>query len=446
MSEPHELAGSPRQPLGALEAEAIATLGYIYGYPLVLMDATRATMTSTTPVNRFDHKPAFPDETFRDVVSPNVDTLYSQAWLDVSREPIVLAAPDLGRRVYLMQLLDGWTNVFASLGTRTTGNGKAAFAIMGPGWRGELPASVDRIKAPTNMVWVIGRTYTAGMRDYDAVHAIQRQYQLVPLGAWGRPFTPPRDGPPAAADDSDAPPVARVDALGASAFFDRLARLMKANPPADNDAPMVNRLGRIGVRPGEPFDIGGLPPSVADAVEGGVAAARARLCSAKLSSLARPVNGWHTPLDLGRYGTNYEHRASVALTGLGANLAEDAVYAAADVDAAGQPLSGQHRYLLRFRPGARPPVDAFWSLTMYGDDHFLVANPIGRYALGDRDSMRAAPDDTLDIYIQHDGPGPDRRSNWLPAPAGGFNLIMRLYHPKAPVLDGSWVPPAIVRV
>ena len=204
MSEPHESVAPAPQPLNPLEAEAIATLGYIYGYPLVLMDATRA--VSTPPVNRFKHVTEFPDDTFTDVVSPNVDTLYSIAWLDLGKEPIVLGVPDLGRRYYTMQLLDAWSNVIASPGTRTTGNGKGAFAIVGPGWRGDLPSSVEAIQAPTNMVWIIGRTYTAGKTDYDAVHAIQRQYQLLPLGAWGK--SAPRRDSALGTDRAGAPPAA----------------------------------------------------------------------------------------------------------------------------------------------------------------------------------------------------------------------------------------------
>ena len=281
MSEPHESVGSQRKPAGALEAEAIATLGYIYGYPLVLMDATRATMEATTPANQFDHKRAFPDDTFKDVVRPNVDTLYSSAWLDLARGPIVLATPDVGGRYYVMQLMDAWTNVIAAPGTRTNGNGKAAFAVMGPGWRGELPTSVDRIKSPTNSVWIVGRTYTAGARDYEAVHAIQRQYQLVPLAAWGTSSSPPRG---AAADAvTGLSPEAQVDRLNAAAFIDRLARLMAGNPPAPNDEPLVNRLVRLGIVPGAGFDLARLPATVADAIESGVAAARARLRGTRLS-------------------------------------------------------------------------------------------------------------------------------------------------------------------
>jgi hypothetical protein len=447
MFEPHESVAPAAQPLNPLEAEAIATLGYIYGYPLVLMDATRA--VSTPPVNRFKHISTFPDDTFTDVVSPNVDTLYSVAWLDLGKEPIVLGVPDLGRRYYTMPLLDAWSNVIAAPGTRTTGNAKGAFAIVGPRSRAELPSSVEAIQAPTDMVWLIGRTYTAGKLDYDAVHAIQRQYQLVPLSAWekagavtGAPAAPAASGaPPQHAE----PPVVQVDKLGAGPFFARLAKLMNANPPTANDEPIVNRLARLDVAPGAPFDLARLPPSIVDAIEGGVAAARARLHGTTMAALGKPVNGWQIRLDLGRYGTNYGLRAGVALMGLGANLAEDAVYPGTDVDATGQLLSGENRYLLRFPPGELPPVKAFWSITLYDDKHFLVANPLGRYALGDRDPIRAAPDGTLEIFIQRDDPGPERRSNWLPAPAGRFNLIMRLYHPKPAVLDGTWAPPALVR-
>ncbi|HXU04401.1 MAG TPA: DUF1254 domain-containing protein [Polyangia bacterium] len=447
MSESSETVASPAPTaLTPHEAEAIATLGYIYGYPLVLMDVTRAAWP--TPANRFAHAAEFPDDKFTDVVSPNVDTLYSTAWLDLNKEPIVLALPDVGRRYYTMQLLDAWTNVVAAPGTRTTGNGRGAFALIGPGWSGELPSTLEAIQSPTGIAWLIGRTYTAGRRDYDAVHAVQRQYRLVPLRTWLK--TGDSAPPPAAAAmpmrSEGEPPVAQVDKLAAGAFFARLTRLMKTNLPATADEPLVRRLARLGIAPGEPFDLARLPASIADAIEGGVAAARARLHSAGQEAMGKVVDGWRMRVDLGRYGTGYELRAAIALMGLGANLPEDAVYPATDVDSAGQPLSGEHRYRLRFGPGALPPVKAFWSLTIYNDKHFLVANPIGRYALGDRDPIRAEPDGTLEVFIQHDDPGPDKRSNWLPAPADRFTLGLRLYFPKPSVLDGSWRPPPVTRV
>jgi hypothetical protein len=349
-----------------------------------------------------------------------------------------------------MQLLDAWTNVIAAPGTRTTGSGKGAFAIVGPGWRGDLPANVEAIQSPTDMAWLIGRTYTAGKRDYDAVHAVQRQYELTSLSALGKPTravtavaTAGAPGP--ARPDTEAP-VVQVEKLGAGPFFACLARLMTANAPADSDEPLVRRLCQLGIVAGATFDIAELPASIADAVEGGVAAGRARLHGSGLEAMGKPVNGWRMRLDLGRYGTNYEQRATVALLGLGANLPEDAVYAVADVDAAGQPLSGENRYRIRFAPGELPPVKAFWSLTIYDENHFLVPNPIGRYALGDRDPVRAEPDGTLDLFIQHDDPGPERSANWIPAPAQGFSLVLRLYFPKAAIIDGRWRPPAVGRI
>ena len=198
--------------------------------------------------------------------------------------------------------------------------------------------------------------------------------------------------------------------------------------------------------PGAAFDLAHLPPSIVDAIEAGFAAARARLRGAANAALGAPVNGWRVKTDIGRYGKNYELRAVVAMSALGANLPEDAVYPVADADASGQPLSGEHRYRLRFAPGELPPVKGFWSVTMYNDKHFLVANPLGRYALGDRDAMHAAPDGTLDLVIQQDDPGPSLHANWLPAPAGAFSLMMRLYFPKAAVLDGRWRPPPVTRL
>src|SRR3954471_22227822 len=260
MSEWSESSASPATPaLTPNEAEAIATLGYIYGYPVVLMDACRA--SSPTPVNRFAHLAELPD----DAVTPNVDTLSSSAWLDLRAEPIVLSVPDVGPRYYMIQLLDAWTNVIAAPGTRTTGSGTGAFAIIGPGWRGDLPSSVEAIQSPTEMVWLMGRTYAAGTRDYDAVHAIQRQYELTPLRALGK-STPavPAATLSAMRPESD-PPLGQVEKLEAGPFFARLARLMEANPPSESDEPLVRRLGQLGIVRGAAFDVARLPASIVDA-------------------------------------------------------------------------------------------------------------------------------------------------------------------------------------
>lgn len=213
------------------------------------MTAVPSVEPQKAPINQFTHILEFPDDTYRDVVSPNVDTLYSLAWLDLAAEPIVLRVPDLADRYYLMQICDAWTNVFSAPGTRTTGNRPGAFALVGPEWRGTLPPDVQEIAAPTNLVWIIGRTYTAGKADYATVNAIQRQYELVPLAAWGRPYTPPARVPVAPGVDAKTPPVVQVGKeMSAGVFLDRLAQLMGRNPPAPEDEPMISRLRRIGVR------------------------------------------------------------------------------------------------------------------------------------------------------------------------------------------------------
>jgi hypothetical protein len=436
------------------EAAKLAEEGYVYGYPLVLMDVTRQVMTAVpkpdhrrAPANQFNESTEFPDHTFTDVVSPNADTLYSVSWLDLSKGPIVLSLPDTNDRYYLMQMLDGWTNVFAAPGTRTTGNRKGDYTVVGPNWKGTLPRGVQEIKAPTTMVWIIGRTQTNGKADYEAVRALKKQYKLVPLSAWGTDYTPPADVPVDPQIDAKTAPVQQVDKLSAAAFFARLAALMKDNPPAQADRPMVEKLARIGVVPGKPFDPAKLDPAVAKGIEQGVKDARAKLYAAgrSLSGVKR-VNGWAFPLDLGRYGTDYRHRAVIALALLGANLPEDSVYPMTGVDADGKPLTGANRYVLRFPKGQLPPVKAFWSLTMYNGKRFFVANPLDRYAIGDRDKLTLNDDGSLTLYLQHESPGKDKESNWLPAPKDEFNLILRLFWPKQEVLDGTWKPPAVEQV
>ncbi len=199
---------------------------YVYGYPLVLMDVTRAKMTNlpsptgtNAPMDQLVSVRAFPDATFTDVVSPNADTLYSMGWLDLEQGPIVMSVPDTHGRYYLMELLDGWTNVIPSPGKRTTGTGKGDFALTGPGWSGTLPAGVKEIKSPTALVWVIGRTQTNGKADYAAVHAIQDGYKLTPLSAWGKPYTPPKDVPVDPKVDMKTPPVELVAGMDAATFF-----------------------------------------------------------------------------------------------------------------------------------------------------------------------------------------------------------------------------------
>ena len=434
------------------DALAIGEDAYVFGYPLVLMDVTRSTMTATpkvgerkAPVNQFCHMKQFPDPTFTDVVSPNADTLYSSAWIDLTTEPIILSVPAMGDRYYLMEMMDGWTNVFSSPGTRTTGKDKGDFAIVGPGWKGKLPEGVQQIKSPTNMVWLVGRTQTNGEADYPAVHAIQKQYLLTPLSAWGKSYTPPDNVPVESGVDTKTPPVEQVAKMDAPTFFRRMTALMKGNPPSYADAGEMKRFASVGIVPGvapnpQKYDL-----AVAEGLEQSVRAGQDKISAEAKKSLGKKVNGWDVMMNLGRYGTDYLFRAVVALVGLGANLPEDAIYPRATTDTNGEPLVGTNRYTVQFPKGQLPPVGAFWSITVYNSKQLFVENRINRYAIGDRSKLKFNDDGSLTIYVQHESPGQDKESNWLPAPKDRFNFFMRLYLPKKEIIDGSWKMPPIKR-
>ncbi|HYA81131.1 MAG TPA: DUF1254 domain-containing protein [Methylocystis sp.] len=427
----------------------------VYGLPLVIMDITKGKATNVAkpeafaaPVNQFANARAFPDASFKDVVRANVDTLYSSAFLDLSAEPIVLSVPDTGGRYYLMPMLDAWTNAFASPGKRTTGTKAGRFAITGPDWKGTLPKDVSELKSPTNLVWVLGRTQTDGPRDYPAVHAIQNGFKLTPLSALGKHYVPPV-GKVDPNVDMKTPPVEQLQKMSAETFFDRLAALLKANPPPASEAPVLEKLKTIGIVPGEKFEPAKLDPAVAKGLQQSVAVALEKLQAAAKGTGA-PVNGWRIPpMTLGNFGADYGTRAVVSLVGLGANLPQDAVYPSAFVDEEGKPLDGANNYVIHFDRDALPPVNAFWSITLYGADSFFVANPINRYAVSSWMPFKKNADGSLDIFVQHQSPGKNKESNWLPSGDKAFNLTLRMYWPKekAPsILDGSWKPPAVKRV
>ncbi|HET7290669.1 MAG TPA: DUF1254 domain-containing protein, partial [Thermodesulfobacteriota bacterium] len=374
-------------------------------------------------------------------------TLYSSANLDVSNEPYVLSLPDENGRYYLMPMLSGWTNVFTDPGSRTTGTGAQTYAITGPGWKGTLPDGVKEIKSPTSIVWIIGRTYCTGTpEDYKAVHAIQDEYKLVPLSAYGKPYTPPA-GKVDPSIDMKTAVRDQVNALDAEAYFKLLAELMKTNPPAPGDAPMIANMAHIGIIPGQDFDITKLAPEIKKGLEGAPKAAQEKIM-AVAGKPGKLVNGWAVLTDLGSYGTNYVVRAVVTAVGLGANLPQDAVYPKTQLDGSGNTLNGANSYVLTFPKGQTPPVKGFWSLTMYDAQYFFVDNPLNRYTLSPRNDLKYNADGSLDLYIQNTSPGADKESNWLPAPKDDFILMLRLYWPNETppsILDGTWKPPAVTK-
>lgn len=433
------------------DARAIAQEAYVYLYPLVMMDVTRKQLLNLDPKasplggppNAFTHVRSFPPADMRAVVRPNFDTLYSSAWLDLSGGPQILSTEDTGGRYFLLPMLDMWSDVFAVPGKRTSGTGAASFAIVPPGWRGQLPKGVERIDSPTRWVWIIGRTQTNGPQDYEAVHSIQDGFRITPLADWGKPprKVEHRIDPSV---DTKTEPLRLVNGMPALDYFRYGAELMKDNPPHATDWSIVARMKRIGLEPGKPFD--GSRVDAAVLAEG--AAAGLKAMRDKAPTMARVVNGWQMNTDtMGVYGNYYLKRAVVAMVGLGANQPDDAVYPLNVVDADGKPVMGENNYVLHFSKGELPPADAFWSLTMYDAEGFQVANPLNRFAIGDRDQLRYNDDGSLDLYIQHQSPGADKESNWLPAPAAGpLALTLRLYAPRAAALDGRWNPPVVRRV
>jgi hypothetical protein len=438
-----------------VEAREIAVEAYMYAYPMVTMEITRRVMTnvekpagSKAPMGQFARLRAYPAVDDRSVTAPNADTLYTLAWLDVSKEPWILSIPDMKDRFFLFPMLDMWTNVFQDPGKRTTGTKAQKYAITGPGWSGTLPAGVTEYKAPTNIVWVLGRIYCTGTpEDYKAVHALQDQVSAVPLSAYGKPYTPPPGKVDPAIDMKE--PREQVNAMDGAAYFKLFAELLKTNPPAADDAPMVAKLAKIGIVPGQDFDAAKLDAAVAKGIAAAPKPAQEKISSLKEAVVvgdAKLENGWMFFSKTGLYGTGYRNRALITWYGLGANRPQDAVYPTSEGPELLKKYSGANRYVMRFAKGDLPPVNGFWSITMYDKDYFFVPNTINRYTVSQRSKLKANPDGSVDIYVQHDSPGKDKEQNWLPAPAGEFVLMMRLYWPKETppsILDGTWKPPEV---
>lgn len=431
-------------PVDAATANAIAIEAYTYLYPLITMDVTRRQMTNLPlgtrpgfgPMGTLSHMRAFPPAEMKVVVRPNFDTLYSSAWLDLTAGPVTLTAPDTDDRYYMLPCVDMWTDVFANPGKRTTGTAAGEWVIVGPGYRGELPAGATVIAAPTPYLWIIGRTQTNGVTDYPAVHKVQDGYSITTSG----------DQPDHIVDadyDLTTEPLKIVNGMPVLDYFGYAAELLTANPPHLSDFSQLARIATLGIEAGKPFDAGRFSAAERAEIESGKADALSAMLAA-VPTLGTSVNGWTVMTDnIGVYGNAYFNRAVVTLIGLGANPPEDAVYPLLNVDADGQPVTGHHNYVIHFDADALPPVAAFWSVTMYDAEGFQVANELDRFAIGDRDDLSYNADGSLDLYVQHAHPGPDRESNWLPAPMGPLGVTMRLYAPKPEVLDGRWAPPLV---
>ncbi len=436
------------------EAYEIGIEAYHYFYPLISMDLTRRVCTNYKsgekpgfgPVNTFHHLRQFPPADFRAVVRPNFDTLYTVAWVDITKEPMIVLTPNTNGRYYLLPMLDMWSNVFAVPGKRTTGTEAQQYMIVPQGWTGELPEAIEKIESPTPHIWILGRIQTNGVADYPAVNEIQDGFKIVPFSQWGKTVEPVE----AVIDptvDMKTDPLKQINSMSAGQYFTYGAELIKINHPQVTDWSSIARLQRIGIEQGKSFDFNNAPVAIQAGLEKAVVDGL-KIMMEKLPTLARIENGWQMNTDtMGVYGNYYLKRAIVAMVGLGANQPEDAIYPLNVFDANGKPMEGQNKYVLHFDKNELPPVEAFWSITMYDAEGFQVANKLDRFAIGDRDALKYNLDGSLDIYIQKDSPEEDKESNWLPSPAEGvLGVTMRLYAPKSSALNGIWNPPAMKQV
>lgn len=426
------------------DAFSIGVQAYIYGLAPVIMQRNERTFTdSLAPVNQFYHyrQLATPNDTF--IPTPNADTLYSSAWLELGKGPIVLHVPDTAGRYYVVQLMDAYTNNFADVGRRTTGTGAGDFIITGPGWNGSVPAGVHEVKSPTDTVWIVGRILVDGPKDVHNVTALQDLFKLTPMSRFGAANVTSR--PQTLGDFKRYSPS--PDAQANLTFFEELRAAIKNNPPPKGEEALMAVFGRIGLTQNQTPYGKDIDPAMADGLTKAVKAGDQIVKSGWENISGRNINGWSFRTNIGTYGFDYLTRAVVAEGGLAANLPEEAIYLKAQADNAGQPLSGANKYVIHFAAGNMPPVDAIWSLAMYNaSDYMLVVNPIDRYSIGDRtQGLKYGPDGSLDIYIQHDAPA-GNGSNWLPSPGGNFYLIMRLYQPKPQVLNGTYMIPPIVKI
>ena len=449
----HAQAVGTQSTITEQEAHAIGVDAYLYFYSLISADITRLISTNIEPgkeplkgpANTFLNAASYPPADLKLVVRFNFDTLYSVAYLDMTKEAMVVSSPDTNGRYFLLPMLDLWTDVFASPGWRTTGTQAAKYLVAPPGWSGTVPEGMSRIDAPTPYVIVIGRTKTDGPADYDAVHKIQAGYKVTPISQWGKPPQPMtvKVDPTI---DMKTPPKTQADTMPAGRYFAYAAELLKVNPPHITDQPMIAQLKKIGFEVGKSFDFEKVDPAIQRALVAAREDAQ-KLMAWKIPTMARVVNGWSMNTDtMGVYGNYYLKRAIVAQVGLGANLPEDAIYPLNLGDESGKPLDGANKYTLHFEKGEMPPVNAFWSVTLYDPEGFQVGNSLNRFAVSSWMPFKYNGDGSLDLYFQNESPGADNEANWLPAPKGPFNLTMRLYAPKSEALTGKWNPPPVTKI
>ncbi len=407
---------------------------YLYSQPLMKMATIMQKHTSHTPLNKFNHHRDLVDHTFSEFVSPNNDTLYSFAWLDLTNGPIELSIPAIKNRYFTFQFLDMYTNVYGYIGARMENKNGGTFLIIGTDYKGSIPKNRDVIKSPHNMTWVIGRTLIDGPKDLNAVHDLQDQYLLKPYKK-NEKKTP-----------TYLPYLSESEYKDPKKYFSNVAHLMKMYPPLPEDRALLPQLEQVGIdykngtmKDSNSATMDGLKRAVMDAEE---------IILNSRNDVGHLVNNWTIHYEnIGEFNEHYLFRAITAQFGIGANLTQEAMYPRALLDSKGRPLMGENKYVLHFEKDELPKVNSFWSLSMYGANQLFVRNPIDRFSIGDRtEGLTYNEDGSLDIYIQ--GSSPVRKeSNWLPSPTSEkFNVVLRMYLPKQEVTNGTYKLPGIKKV
>lgn len=437
-------ANQENTPSAGQQADVWETVeeAYIYAFPLVLMDATRTSATNTeeavpgkAPVNQFMHGVALANAQFKNVVSPNVDTVYSQVWYDLSEEPMVYVLPETDR-FCKVQVLDAWTN------TVTVLDRAGAYAITRATWNGDLPENVTRIDVPTAMAWSITRTVLSGEADLPNVHAIQAEMKLLPLSAYasGGAYQPPKGS---YQEENNYVPINKVLSLDPVTFFSKANVLMVNNPPSAADGEILERIAAVHVGPGMEFDAAVLNGDVQANWQEMLQGLRPKL-TAEGMRFSNQLGQWsYFGAPIGDFGTEYDYRALVAIAGLGANTVEVALYPKTQKDADGNALTGEKSYRLHFESFPQVLDGGFWSVTAYGDDDFLIDNPIDRYCINDRSGLKKNDDGSVDVILSKDAP--EDTTNWLPVGNAGFHLYMRIYTPDMEALK-TWAAPTITAI
>lgn len=426
---------------------------YEFAYPMILFNSTQQLMVNTetivrnngpmmAPINQIVSASHFPDAKDHTVIRMNVDTYYTSCWMNLEKEPLVFQIPNTNGRYYLMPLLDAWSNVFFCPGKRNTGTQEQTYLLTGPEWKGNVPSGIKQVKAPTNMIVLLGRTQVNSKEDGAAtVRKIQEGYKIIPLSSYGKSYLAPKGKV-----DPSVPRKAPGDVvieMSTVDFFNTFNKLLVINPAQSKDSIIMKKLALIGIAPGLKFDISKFSKAVQDSIAVIPNWAKVEMGKNGFNS-SKLINGWSLEHGLGDYGTKYKFRAGIAYTGWGANLDKDAMYPSSSIDADGDPYDGsKHKYVLHFDKGQTPPSNAFWSLTLYDSKGFFYDNALNRYSIGDRNPLKINKDGSVDIYIQNETPEKEKMNNWLPAPKAPFNFMLRVYWPKEEMIDGKWNVPAV---